>query len=65
MDLEENDCGYVLPLNNPSGFEKAINHLAGTKKKGKFKDIKINAVEYARKKYWKSVNGSGYEKIFC
>ena len=64
LDFAENGCGYVLPLEDPTGFVKTINDLAEIKMSGKLKEMKINAVEYARRKYIKSVDKSGYKMIF-
>lgn len=64
LELAENDCGYVLPLEEPTGFVKTINDLKEIKISGRLKEIKINAVEYARRKYISSVEKSGYKVIF-
>lgn len=64
LDLKENDCGYVLPLENQEAFVKTIRDLAEFKATGGIEEMKIKAVEYARDKYKKSIAGSGYLNIF-
>ena len=64
LDLKENGCGYVLPLENQEVFVKTIRDLAEHKATGGLEEMKIKAVEYARDKYKKSIAGSGYLNIF-
>ena len=64
LDLGENDCGYVLPLENPDAFVETIRELTDVKAGSKLGKMNINAVEYARRKYEKSVGKSGYKKVF-
>ena len=64
LDLEENGCGYVLPLENQKEFVKTIRDLAEFKATGGLEEMKINATEYAGDKYKKSIAGSGYLNIF-
>ena len=64
LDLNENDCGYVWPLNDQTAFVKAVNNLIKNKATGNLGDMKIKAVKYARNKYTESTTKSGYLKIF-
>lgn len=64
LDLGENDCGYVLPLEDADSFVKTIRNLIEIKSVGKLGKMRINAVEYARKKYRESIRESGYKVIF-
>lgn len=64
LDLYENGCGYVLPLENLNVFVETIKELAEIKEVNRLGEMKINAVEYARKKYRNSITKSGYLNIF-
>ena len=64
LDLEENGCGYVLPLENPDAFIDTIKELAEIKEVNRFVEMKINAVEYANGKYLHSIYKSRYELLF-
>lgn len=55
LDLNESGCGYVLPLENPNVFAETIKELAEIKEVNRLGEMKINAVEYARKKYRNSI----------
>ena len=63
MDLNENKCGYVLPLEDVKGFTRAINDLSAMKP-GEFKAMSDNAVRYILKHNEESIGNSGYKKIF-
>ena len=64
LDLGKNDCGYVLSLEDSDSFVKTIKDLIEIKTVDKHEEMRINAVEYARKKYMESVRESGYKVIF-
>lgn len=64
LDLKENGCGYVLPLENPDAFIDTIKELAEIKEVNRFVEMKINAVEYANGKYLHSIYKSRYELLF-
>lgn len=62
-DFDEKKCGAVIDLDNKSHFSKEIEKIANLTE-GNLKELKRNACFYAKNKYWKSVNKSGYRKIF-
>ena len=64
LDLKENGCGYVLPLENPNVFIDTIKELTEIKEVNRLGEMKINAVAYARRKYEKSVGKSEYKILF-
>lgn len=64
LDLEENGCGYVVPLEDQDDFIKTIKELAAIKETGALEDMEIKAVEYARAKYYLSTSSSGYINLF-
>lgn len=63
MDLEEKDCGYVIPLSKRERYEEVINMFF------EFSVEEVNnkrekAYLYASQKYDKSVTNTGYRIIF-
>ena len=64
LDLKENDCGCALSLDDQDAFIGAIKNLANIKAVGNLDELKTKAVEYARRKYEKSVSKSGYKILF-
>ena len=64
LNLNENGCGYVVPLEDQDAFIKTVKDLAEIKAAGKLDGIRINAVEYTRDKYRESTTDSGYLRIF-
>lgn len=63
MDLAENRCGYVIPLEDTEGFTKAVEELAFLKP-DKMAEMAGNAQEYIRRHNEESIAHSGYLKIF-
>ena len=48
LDLEENGCGYVLPLEDQDAFVGTIKGLSGIRAEEMLDEMTIKAVEYAR-----------------
>lgn len=61
-DIKNEQCGEVVVLEDINGFITSIEKYA--KDKDLCKNTKINAINYAKKKYLNSVLDSGYLKIF-
>lgn len=62
-DFERKECGAVVPLHDEAGFrEKIQNYILYSP--DKFRQLKMNAVRYAEKKYESSADNSGYNMIF-
>ncbi len=64
LDLEENGCGYALPLEEQDAFIKTVKGLAEIKAAGRFDEMRIKTVKYARDKYYLSTSSSGYINLF-
>lgn len=62
-DLEENDVGYVLPLENKAEFSKKIDLYAAMSQK-EIQKVADSALKYAIKNSNEKVENTGYKKIF-
>lgn len=63
MDLEENNCGKVLALENKAHFSNTIDFL-DSMPAVQLLQMRKAAREYAKQKYNSSVVNTGYRKIF-
>lgn len=62
-DFDEKKCGNVVQLDDMEGFRKCIQTYFDMQP-DEFENMKINAINYAEKKYISSVEKSGYRAIF-
>lgn len=62
-DLEDNNCGYIVGLENPEGFSECIKELMSLNE-SQLGEKKTAARKYAARKYSNAVSDSGYRKIF-
>ena len=61
-DLDDNDCGKVIPLDDTKQYKIAV---ADYLKIGEaFESLRMNAVNYANNKYAEATLNSGYDKVF-
>lgn len=63
MDLNENGCGCVIPLEKTEEFTKALEALASLSS-AEMEKMAANAQDYIRRHNEESINNSGYLKIF-
>lgn len=63
MDLNENHCGKVIPLENQKGFTDAVTELALCSPE-EMKEYSEAALKYIAKHNEESIKNSGYLKIF-
>lgn len=63
MDLEDNNCGYALPLSDENAFVQVVTKLAELNNDEFNKKIEA-AYSYIKEHNEKSINNSGYLKIF-
>ena len=61
-NLEENECGYSIPLENVGSYVDRVQQYVNMDDTTLSKQ-RINAMKYAEKKYQESVQLSGYSKI--
>ena len=62
-DFDDKNCRKVISLQNLEGFRGAIKEYLNYDHE-KLKYQKLNAIEYAERKYHESVSNSGYKQIF-
>lgn len=63
-NLEENACGYAIPLEDEKAYVRCVQSFVDMNKDD-ISRMSLNAMKYAEKKYNESVRTSGYYKIFC
>lgn len=62
-DLDQEHCGFVLPLTDCDGFRNAIKRCLDMSN-DEFSSVSDNAVRYARKRYKEILDNSGFKHIF-
>ncbi len=63
LDLDENGCGYVCPLNDTAAFARALEEL-GSMTEEEISEKRAKCYEYIRSINAASIDASGYRTIF-
>lgn len=62
-DLEDNKCGYIIPLSSEKRYRETLEMLCEMSDPN-FAMLRENAHSYALKKYNESMKNTGYRRIF-
>lgn len=62
-DLEDNKCGYIIPLSSEERYRETLEMLCEMSNPN-FAMLRENAHSYALKKYSESIKNTGYRRIF-